>query len=611
MKYKALFVVLLLLASPMLSLADVDLGRDTIYCPDDTRTNYIMGGNFTFSYISVGSDYIEINGSQMSITNDSHWVDVTINAFKGYGGDELRNWTENCSTATANTSHVLQGYNNSAWYSLYIDNSFDRNLKSNTSGVIEFNYTGGFSSHDFLLLDGKTDISANFFYSPSNPEPDETVSFTDSSYSVLPISTYHWNFGDGSSGVGSNPTHSYNAVGTYPVQLTVTDTGGLSDSITKYVSVSNDTDNSDSDDDVTIPPVQPPIGGPYTIPEMYRLMGMDDQMDSSPVKIAVIDTGATHRTYSNEVDMTVDLSNIEMHSVSGYMSGLDDHGHGTFTSCEVYYATKFLPGLKVYSIKALNSEGTGSMEDIEQAIDLAKSLDVDVISMSFGATGIVGDKLDRMTRELAMDGIIAVASAGNSGPSSSTVTTPALSPRTLAIGALHPHSLNLTVDDRVTSWSSRGPVVGLDEVKPDMVAGGESIVGPAMQNEVVWSGTSLAAPLISGSIGYMLADNSNAVKWFDTLYWWDYTFNLFGLKQRLVEGSIEDSCTALTEGTENDYGHGLPDIPAASSNLHSELWFYIIIMLLIYVAVILSIVYAVYRYYRKRKQEDEGNGSRG
>jgi PKD repeat protein len=44
------------------------------------------------------------------------------------------------------------------------------------------------------------------------------------------ITAYEWDFGDGSSGVGPNPTHVYATAGTYNVTLTVTDDEGAMDS---------------------------------------------------------------------------------------------------------------------------------------------------------------------------------------------------------------------------------------------------------------------------------------------------------------------------------------------------------------------------------------------
>ena len=41
------------------------------------------------------------------------------------------------------------------------------------------------------------------------------------------IVAYDWDFGDGNTGTGVSPTHTYAAVGAYIVKLTVTDNGGL------------------------------------------------------------------------------------------------------------------------------------------------------------------------------------------------------------------------------------------------------------------------------------------------------------------------------------------------------------------------------------------------
>lgn len=51
------------------------------------------------------------------------------------------------------------------------------------------------------------------------------------------ISTWQWNFGDGTTGSGSTTNHTYAAGGTYTVVLTVTDNGGLQDTESKPVTV--------------------------------------------------------------------------------------------------------------------------------------------------------------------------------------------------------------------------------------------------------------------------------------------------------------------------------------------------------------------------------------
>jgi hypothetical protein len=50
-----------------------------------------------------------------------------------------------------------------------------------------------------------------------------------------PVASYAWDFGDGSSGVGVSPVHTYPQPGIYQVRLTVTDSGGLTNSVGRSV----------------------------------------------------------------------------------------------------------------------------------------------------------------------------------------------------------------------------------------------------------------------------------------------------------------------------------------------------------------------------------------
>ena len=51
------------------------------------------------------------------------------------------------------------------------------------------------------------------------------------------IGGYTWNFGDGSTASTANPTHTFTTAGTYSVSLTVSDSGGLTNSATRQITV--------------------------------------------------------------------------------------------------------------------------------------------------------------------------------------------------------------------------------------------------------------------------------------------------------------------------------------------------------------------------------------
>jgi PKD repeat protein len=72
------------------------------------------------------------------------------------------------------------------------------------------------------------------------------------------ISSYAWNFGDGSSATGSQPTHKYMNTGTFNVTLTVTDHFGKTSSVTHPITV------------IAPPPIQTLILTPVASPTVVR-----------------------------------------------------------------------------------------------------------------------------------------------------------------------------------------------------------------------------------------------------------------------------------------------------------------------------------------------------
>jgi len=75
--------------------------------------------------------------------------------------------------------------------------------------------------------------TASFASGPTNPNAPNQLTFDASASSDVDgqISSYAWNFGDGTSGNGVLASHTYAAAGTYNVFLKVTDNGGLTASL--------------------------------------------------------------------------------------------------------------------------------------------------------------------------------------------------------------------------------------------------------------------------------------------------------------------------------------------------------------------------------------------
>ncbi|SDM49185.1 PKD domain-containing protein [Halogranum gelatinilyticum] len=82
-------------------------------------------------------------------------------------------------------------------------------------------------------------INADFSYSPSSPASSETISFdaTSTTDDDTDSRSYSWEFGDGTTATGAQPSHTYSSAGTYAVNLTVEDSGGEFDTYSRLIEV--------------------------------------------------------------------------------------------------------------------------------------------------------------------------------------------------------------------------------------------------------------------------------------------------------------------------------------------------------------------------------------
>jgi len=112
-------------------------------------------------------------------------------------------------------------------------------LSAGTYTVDITDVNGCITTESITLNPGPQHPVAAATFTPNNAVAPANVSFSalGSSDSDGSIVSYNWDFGDGNTGSGVSPSHNYVSTGTYAVTLIVTDSQGLTDTITLAVNV--------------------------------------------------------------------------------------------------------------------------------------------------------------------------------------------------------------------------------------------------------------------------------------------------------------------------------------------------------------------------------------
>lgn len=281
--------------------------------------------------------------------------------------------------------------------------------------------------------------------------------------------------------------------------------------------------------------------------------------DGSGVGVAIVDSGITPwhddltgASGDQRVDRFVDF-------VNGRTLPYDDYGHGTHVAGIVAgngfdsggARAGIAPGARLAVLKVLDGAGTGHISDVIAALDYAvierDALNIRVINLSVAAgvyESYTSDPLTLAAQRAVNAGIVVVAAAGNKGRSATLhtqyggITAPGNAPWVLTVGASSHMGTTDRADDTIAVFSSRGPAAVDASAKPDIVAPGvgtESLSDPDsalysaysayLLNGTVstsylpylsLSGTSMAAPVVTGTVALMLQANPsltpNAVK---------------------------------------------------------------------------------------------------
>ena len=428
-------------------------------------------------------------------------------------------------------------------------------------------------------------LVARFSYYPPNPQPGQPVHFIDRSDGN--IITWLWNFGDGTTGTGKNPTHTYESEGDFKVVLEVRDPSGNFDRTSQIIHVRAFTRNP------AIPPIKPPVYLPgYSIKEMCDLLRISNLSKSSnKVRVVFIDSGVSPRIYQVN-DTMLDLSKIKRYTVTGDTE--DEYGHGTSVGAILLYIlTTKVDNYELICIKAFDKYGQSTEKTFIDAMELAEKLHPDVVSISAGNIPSERDLISRKAEELTHAGIVVVASAGNSGPDLDTILSPAINPYVLAIGAENPERTILNLkDDTICAWSSRGsPALK----KPNCVAPGESIRLPwGKTEERVMSGTSFSAPFVAGGIAVAISKNRGLYDLVKTLYFWDGT-----IVTNAVKSAVEETC--YPKGVYYVWGAGIAQFDKLPGVLHAKLMTLLILFIILLVVVIGIVSVTVYIILKRRR----------
>jgi hypothetical protein len=173
---------------------------------------------------------------------------------------------------------------------------------------------------------------------------------------------------------------------------------------------------------------------------------------------------------------------------------IDLHGHGTHVA-GIIAATAFnLKGgvgvafnVQIMAIRAAQYSGILTTTDIAEGILYAVDNGAEVINMSFG--GYQRSQIEEDALEVALSQAVLVAAAGNDGLSGwEAPSYPAALP--------YVHGVMATTTDGTLAWFSNYGY--------DMAAPGESILSTLPGNQyAAWSGTSMAAPIVSGAAALM------------------------------------------------------------------------------------------------------------
>ncbi len=263
-------------------------------------------------------------------------------------------------------------------------------------------------------------------------------------------------------------------------------------------------------------------------------------LDGTGVTVAVVDSGiAAHPDLQQDsrdrsrIAYTLDLTGSDASSdryghgthVAGIIGGNGNQSQGRYRGVA--------PGVNLLDIRVSDGEGMTYSSDLITGLqwiyENKDAHNIRVVNISLNSTvpeSYHNSPINAAVELLWFTGITVVVSAGNNGTGYGPVPlfAPANDPFVITVGAVDGRNTNQVDDDRVANFSAYGTTSdGI--AKPDLVAPGQNIVSLSAgtkaslilkhpshvvdHNYFRMSGTSMAAPTVSGAIALLLQAEPN------------------------------------------------------------------------------------------------------